>query len=444
MNIVMKTRNILLGTALVLTYGMVFAQTPTADESPCNKHYETAIKFTVDTPVIHPFTVSKNTTTGKIGKVIFSPGALQYCPSYQHIVPTATGQRCETISDFFRFAIHQYDRCTNGIEVNDWSNGNVWYDSVVKADAPSYLGGDSFYYVKRKCTNAKDAVLGTPNGITNSYHGWNDIFVWGSSCQGLRANDPFTYQFKPYECSKTSTGNAANPYGIGPSFYDPTDTNKPANWIVGNINRNNIDTNSGLSRYFDWGYANIIREYKECTQLVNGNKIHTWDSTAYTPGTWRTLTKDEWEYLMNKRVLDGVEGNTWINCVVEDTTLHQVSTGRYIPGVMILPDDFDQTLLDAPKLNRRTWDSGQQVSASDFKKYEDVGCVFIASTGYREQAVPDYYCAFCDCFCWTATAYNTTLAYSTAYFWRNTKAVGNDIRAHDRSYSFAVRLVQDL
>lgn len=439
---------------LVLPYGNLSAQTPSSpDESPCNTHYEAAIKFVLDTPIVHPFTVSKDETTGKIGKVIFSSGNLQYSPKYQHIVSTSNGQRCETVIDVFRFAPRQIDRITNGSDAYP-RNGNVYYDTIIKADVPSVWGGDSFYAEKRKCTNVTNTAVYVPYGVTAQYHGWIDLFPWGSSCQGKFAQDPGTQQFYPYQYNTNNTGNTANPYGIGPSYYADNDTKAPAYWKVGDINRNNIDTNSGPSRYFDWGYANIIKEYRNCIEIVNGKPIHTLDSTAYHIGTWRTLTAEEWNYLLFTRKVE-FSTNNWSICCVEDTTLHATGNDKYIRGILLYPDDYNYTLVDAPKIARaniRTenrngtatgtipcrnyqgkYDSYSKsytttyyygydevkVSATDFQRYEGMGCVFLPETWntvnnnlgtmagwFAFDFAVDY---------WTATSVNATNGYYMAY-----------------------------
>lgn len=422
------------------------------DESPCNRHYEAAIKFIVDTPIVHYFSVSKDATTGKEGRVIFSSGNLQYCPSYQHIVPFTNaagkhGQRCETITDVFRFAPRQIDRVTDG-RTTKWSHGNVWYDTIIKAamlTAGPQGGLDSFYAEKRKCTNMKNAPLCVPNGITNTYHGWIDVFTWGSSCKGDKSKDPFAIQFRPYENSEQNTNNAPNYYGIGPSYYgSPVNTN-PEGWRT-DVKRNNIDTNSGMSRYFDWGYANTIREYKECTQIVNQEPIHGLDSTCYKPGTWRILTSDEWKYLMTTRKVEN-STNSFSYVSVEDTTLiPNVTTDvdlKYIPGLLLYPDDYNYTLVDVPKLTRNSYSLTNRISAADFAKYEAAGCVFLPSVYQNAGTAGASYGNLTqdfDCFYWTATAVNAQNAYAM------TNYIGtlNCANSLQKCIAFGVRLVQDL
>ena len=199
----------------------------------CERHYQSAVKFIVDTPTVHPFTINK---LG--GSVVFSTGNLQYCPA----------------RDEWRFALRQFDRVgkgksvyapeglkTDGTHIND--NGTtVFYDSIdysTKDNTPS-----GFKEVKGvPCNNTL---------ISKKYGGWVDMFAWGTSGQGRKAQDSLAVFFNPYDLNGVDLGHAANKFGYGPSF--------DAGHGPGAIS-NNIDVKSGTNRFFDWGYRNVIREY---------------------------------------------------------------------------------------------------------------------------------------------------------------------------------------
>lgn len=87
-----------------------------------------------------------------------------------------------------------------------------------------------------------------------------------------------------------STDNTATPFGVSMSNAD-------ADYI---------------GAFVDWG-ANII--------------------DAAAPNTWRTLTDDEWEYLIRTRTnADSLIGAARINL--------NVSGGKFVNGVILLPDDW--------------------------------------------------------------------------------------------------------
>ncbi|MBO4543550.1 MAG: hypothetical protein J5725_10270, partial [Bacteroidales bacterium] len=161
-------------------------------------------------------------------------------------------------------------------------------------------------------------TIGANNGnISSTYTGWIDLFSWGTSGY----NNKY-----PYMTSTTNTD-----YGNG---------------------NNNI---SGTN--YDWGVYNAI--YNPKTQ------------TTDAPGTWRTLTKDEWVYLLNTRP-------------TVSSIRYAKATVCGIVGLIIVPDNCSNTYY--PLTNVNTSDAtytSNIIGASDWAKMENVGCVFLPATGYR-------------------------------------------------------------
>ena len=193
---------------------------PDLGPSPCNRHYQSAVKFIVDTPTVHPFTINK---LG--GSVVFSTGNLQYCPA----------------RDEWRFALRQFDRVgkgksvyapeglkTDGNNVND--NGTtVFYDSIDYSTKDNTTAS-GFKEIKGvPCNNTL---------ISKKYGGWVDMFAWGTSGQGRKAQDSLAVFFNPYDLNGVDLGHAANKFGYGPSF--------DAGHGPGAIS-NNIDVKSGTN-----------------------------------------------------------------------------------------------------------------------------------------------------------------------------------------------------
>ncbi|MBQ2440735.1 MAG: hypothetical protein II502_00910, partial [Paludibacteraceae bacterium] len=164
---------------------------------PCDKVYKTAIRFVVDTPTAHYFSVNP---TG--GKVIFSRGNLQYCPG----------------KDEWRFALRQFDRCGDGKQAvtpsglnqtPGYGNTTVFYDSID-------------YSTKDPTTKSGfREISGIPcNNLLNSkhYNGWIDLFPWATSGHGGKVKDTYACFFYPYEWNYSTINATYNEYGYGPSF----------------------------------------------------------------------------------------------------------------------------------------------------------------------------------------------------------------------------------
>ena len=150
---------------------------------------------------------------------------------------------------------------------------------------------------------------------TCAYTGWIDLFGWGTS--GYNNKYPYieSHRFSDY--------------------YGNTD-------IAG--------TN------YDWGVYNAI--YNPKTQ------------TTDDPGTWRTLTKDECDYLLNTRP-------TASNIRYARANVHGVN------GLIIVPDNWSNSIYS---LNERLL-IYQYINTSDWTKMEAAGCVFLPAAGNRDSDV---------------------------------------------------------
>ncbi len=159
--------------------------------------------------------------------------------------------------------------------------------------------------------NLGGTVNGSDNAnISENYDGWIDLFGWGTSGY----NDKFPYM--------TSTTN--NDYGDG------------ANDIAG--------TN------YDWGVNNAISN--------GGNQA----------GMWRTLTKEEWIYLIKTRA--------------DASSKRGVATVNSVTGLVLLPDDW---ALPAGVTFASGGSNFSQNTyfAEDWAKMEANGAVFLPAAGRR-------------------------------------------------------------
>ncbi len=156
-------------------------------------------------------------------------------------------------------------------------------------------------------------IIGKNNEyISETYTGWIDLFGWGTSGYANK-----------------------NPWMTSDDEYDYTDGT----------------TNDIAGTYFDWGKYNAI---------VNGGN---------TAGLWRTMTLDEWDYLLNTRP--------------DATRLQGIATIASNRGYVLLPDDW--------VLPDRMWFAPMAVNfdintytVQQWRTMEEAGAVFLPTTGFRQ------------------------------------------------------------
>ena len=157
------------------------------------------------------------------------------------------------------------------------------------------------------------SVVGYSNiNISSTYDGWIDLFGWGTS--GYNGKNPWM------------TSTISTDYGNG--------------------NNNIAGTN------YDWGVYNTI--------LNGGGK------------SWRTLTRDEWVYVFNKRsTSSGIR--------------YAKATVNGVNGVILLPDNWSSLNYSLSNTNKSDANfSSNCISQSDWiNKFEANGAVFLPAAGYR-------------------------------------------------------------
>lgn len=257
-------------------------------------------------------------------------------------------------------------------------NGAIQTPFSVSADKQVYFSQGNLQYQARTGTwrfaeNQYDAIGNDNVNISSSYNGWIDLFGWATSGWNSGANE-----YQPYS---TST--------------NPTD------YYVGGEK-----TNSLMGEYAnsDWGVYN---------KISNGGD---------QAGLWRTLTNEEWMYLLFER---------------DDAILLQGSaTVNGVPGIILLPDNWT-----APEgITFKTGTNGYDdniYTIVDWCRMEAYGAVFFPAVGVRDGSnVEDvgYFGSY-----WSSSSWDEYTYYM--YFFDNTVYMdGYDRRYQGRS----VRLVRDL
>lgn len=216
--------------------------------------------------------------------------------------------------------------------------------------------------------------IGTSNqNISSLYDSWIDLFGWGTSG-----------------------------WNSGATSYLPWDTNANYSYYYpGGSYENNLTGNFSNA---DWGVYNLIE---------NGGNL---------TGMWRTLTSDEWSYLLNER---------------EDAIVKYglgIIEGTYY-GLIILPDRW--TLPSELKFISGTHDfSDNKYTLEQWLLMENAGAIFLPAAGQRHGSTI-YYSGTHGHY-WSSIAKDESLAYGI-HFKTLLTTIDNDWRYLGRS----VRLVRD-
>ena len=199
---------------------------------------------------------------------------------------------------------------------------------------------------------------------------------------------------------------------------------------IGGYNENISSTYNGWIDLFGWGTGNnptnAVIDYYEYQTFVDWgvNKIGD-----YKPNTWRTLTKDEWEYIISGRA--------------NATNLMGVAEVEGVNGLILLPDNW--TCPSGVTFKSGTYDGDrciecfgyyQKFGASEWEKLEASGVVFLPISGARfESTILNMldYGAY-----WAATDIDPGTAYDF-FFTSSRVTIANNIRYYGQS----VRLVRE-
>lgn len=197
----------------------------------------------------------------------------------------------------------------------------------------------------------------------------------------------------------------------------------------------------GLFGWGTWG------EGKTPNLTSTSNVNYTW-STDFSGALggysdWRTLTKDEWTYLLNTRAT-GVTVNSTNNARY---TLATINTGTsMVKGMIIFPDGFTGNNTDGV-----TWGTINAASnytttctTAGWNALESANCLFLPATGWRAKNMDNgdgsrvegintwsYY--------WTKDSYSTSDGYMLGFDGQNVKP--SDHAEH--RFGFSVRLVRN-
>lgn len=139
-------------------------------------------------------------------------------------------------------------------------------------------------------------------------------------------------------------------------------------WGTGDNPTNTANKNSFYNIFTDWGNNNII----------NGNGKQ-----------WRTLTQQEWEYIINKRVTNS-------------DIRYAKATVCGVKGIILFPDDWNVSYYKLNNTNSPdTSFIYNRITKNDWLYiFEPNGAIFMPAAGYRDGSIKDagYLCRY-----WSAT-----------------------------------------
>ena len=187
---------------------------------------------------------------------------------------------------------------------------------------------------------------------------------------------------------------------------------------------------------FGWGTGN--NPIMISTNDVDYASFHDWGKNAILnstlePGIWRTMSKDEWDYLLNGR-----------ENAAQKRAVGQITMLGYAPvyGLFLLPDTFEMPSGLDIDLSAQEWDVNSY-GPDTLQRFEEAGVVFLPAGGFRtglnihdidlagtERAEHGYY--------WTSVSYESYDAYMVYI-----DKVGPSIEERPRSNGMLVRLVKD-
>lgn len=277
-----------------------------------------------------------------------------------------------------------YDMSGNLMEFcQDWFGGYYSDSQINPAGAPRT--GTGLRAVRGGSWNSKDndcrvyarewsCIDGNQN-IRKSIYGFRLAMIPSVAPVVTPANKTVTYLKGVFSVSETKKVN----FSKGNIQYQAsTKTWQFAEnqWdVIGESNKNISSSYKGWIDLFGWGTGDDPSRCLICSSYWNVEFFHDWGNNVIVNGgnkNWRTLTYEEWDYLLEKRNTNS--GIRYAKAIVNN-----------IKGVILLPDNWNSatyTLYDTN--NSKAHFDSNPISKSDWnKKLEANGAVFLPAAGWR-------------------------------------------------------------
>ena len=181
-------------------------------------------------------------------------------------------------------------------------------------------------------------------------------------------------------------GTASTPYWrFAENQWDYFGTNTGQNNNSQNVDRDlfgwaTSGFNHGANCYQPWSMSETNSDYYAYGQynynLYDQSGMADWGRNSIMNGgnqsnQWRTLTKDEWDYIINYRKTSS--GVRWVQAKVNN-----------VNGIILLPDNWSNTYysFNYPNVNSTEW-GYNPISATTWSMLEQHGAVFLPTSGGR-------------------------------------------------------------
>ena len=221
---------------------------------------------------------------------------------------------------------------------------------------------------------------------------------------------------------------------------------------LGQANAAVSDTNTGWIDLLTWGSSGWhVEPWSErdgdydIESLCGGEAYADWGvyngicNAGFSPGMWRTLTQEEWDYLVNRRAASTVDGT--------DSARYAEATVCGTAGLMLFPDSFvrpagTDTIRGINQGSFTMHYDDNVYSAEQWRKLEDAGAVFLPAAGFRggtwlsSVGEGGSY--------WASTCNSMGQAYALLFIDGLVNASAVSTYDHDRGYGRSVRLVKEV
>ncbi len=134
---------------------------------------------------------------------------------------------------------------------------------------------------------------------------------------------------------------------------------------------------SGSTGSAKWGVSSSTNNEDYAGDFVDWGQ-NTIGTNA--PNTYCTLTKDEWDYLLNKR--DNASNLKGVASIRIESEVEGM-LAQYVDGLILLPDNFVLPEGVTFKSGFSEYYSNRTVTSADWQKLEAAGAVFLPAAGYR-------------------------------------------------------------
>ena len=250
---------------------------------------------------------------------------------------------------------------------------------------------------------------------------------------------PGNLQFCTTGSHATAEGTASGTFRFAEHQYD----------YLGQANAAVSDTNTGWIDLLTWGSSGW--HVSPCSEKDGDYDIESLcgdeafaDWGVYNaigsdaPGTWRTLTRDEWDYLVNRRAASTVDGT--------DSARYAEATVCGVKGLILFPDRFERPesidSIVGINLNSFTLHFADNVyTVEQWALMEKAGAVFLPAAGFRGGTWlstigegGSY---------WASTCNADRQAYALLFIDGVVNASAECTYEKDRGYGRSVRLVKD-